>query len=168
MRDPLSLADLCGLCDQCVCWSFVIVLVHRDDVKEHRHMVNVHHFHEAYKFLTQIRADKVTSIQIRRELLSYAVNILPVVPEESSVSYQYTIINPVDAFYEILVKRYNFHDQAAPGGAPYILPRHLRQLFPPLLKASCRDCSPIIPFPLIIILWRDLGWPLRKRKDIGL
>jgi hypothetical protein len=58
--------------------------------------------------------------------LFYRVNILPVVPEESSVSYHYAIINPVDAFYEIIIKRYNFNDDATPGGTPYILPRHLR------------------------------------------
>ena len=73
----------------------------------------------------------------------------------------------MDASYEIVIKRYNFHDHAAPGRAPDILPRLLRQIFPPVLKASCRYCSPIIPFPVIIIFWRDLRWPLRKRKEIG-
>ena len=55
-------------------------------MKNRRYIVNVNHFQEAYKFLTQIRADKFTSIQIRRKLSSYAVNVLPIVPEEPSVS----------------------------------------------------------------------------------
>jgi hypothetical protein len=166
MRDTFLLADLCGLCDQRVCRPFVIMLVHRDDVKDRRCMINIDHFQEAYKFLAPIRADKLTSIQIRCEPLSYPVHIFPIVPEQSSVSYQYTIVNPVDAFNEIFIKRYNVHDHATPGSAPYILPRHLREIFPPILEASCRYCSPIVPIPMIVMFWCDLRGPLRKRKDI--
>ncbi|HEY4270913.1 MAG TPA: hypothetical protein VGM65_02835 [Candidatus Udaeobacter sp.] len=126
VRDPLLLADLYGLCDQCVHWPFIIMLVHRDDVKERRGMVNVDHFREGYKFLIPIRTHKITSIQIGREFSFYTVNILPEMPEGSSVSYWYTIINPMDAVYEIVIKRDNFYDHATPGGAPYILPRLLR------------------------------------------
>ena len=73
------------------------MLVHRDNVKERRYVVNVDHFREAYKFLIPIRTDKFTSIQIRREFSSYTVNIFPEMPEGSSVSYWYTIINLMDA-----------------------------------------------------------------------
>ena len=73
-------------------------------MKDHRYVINVNHFHEAYKFLTPIRANKLTSIQICRESSSYRFKIFPEVPERSSVSYPYTIINPVDAFYEIIIK----------------------------------------------------------------
>src|SRR6202035_132980 len=97
MRDTSLLADLCGLCDQCVHRSFIIVLVHRDNVKERRYVVNVDHFHEANKFFITIRTDKLTSIQIRPKLLLYRFKIFPEVPEGSSVSYRYTIINPMDA-----------------------------------------------------------------------
>jgi hypothetical protein len=49
----------------------------------------------------EICANTFTSIQICREFSSYAVNIFPEVPEESSVSYRYVIIDPMDAIYEI-------------------------------------------------------------------
>ena len=144
------------------------MLIHRDDVHERRYVVNIDHLYEANKFLIPIRANKITSIQIRREFSPYRVKIFPEMPEKSSVSYTYLIINLVDAFYKIVIKRYNFHDHATLGGTPDILPGHLRQIFPPILKASCRYCSPVVPFPVIIIFCCDLRRLLRKRKDIGL
>src|SRR4029453_4941509 len=130
-------------------------------------MVNVDHFHEAYKFLTPIRTDKITSIQIGCEPASNALNILAEVPEGSSVSSRYTVVNPMDGSHEIIVKRCNFHGHPALGGAPYIFPRLLRQIFPPVLKASCRHGGPIVPFRVIIEFRRHLRGPLSKRKDIG-
>ena len=108
------------------------MLIHRDDMKDRRRIINVNHLQEAYKFLTQIRAYKVASIQICREILPHPINILSVVPKKPSIAHLYAVINPVDAFYEILIKPYNFHDHAAPGRAPYIFARHLRQIFPPV------------------------------------
>ena len=51
------------------------MLVHRDDVKERRDVVNIDHFHEANKFLIPICANKFTSIQIRREFSFYRFKI---------------------------------------------------------------------------------------------
>src|SRR5438067_4636692 len=167
MRDGLLFAHLRGFCDQRILWSFVIMLVHRDDMKDGRCIVNVNHLQKAYKFLTQIRADKFTSIQIRGEVAPYAINVLPVVPEEPSVPDLNAVIDPVDSLYQIIVKWYNFHDHTTPACAPHVLSRYLRQTFPPVLKASCRYYSPIIPFPMIIIFRRNIRWPLRKRKQIG-
>ncbi|OLA99354.1 MAG: hypothetical protein AUH08_11595 [Verrucomicrobia bacterium 13_2_20CM_54_12] len=50
MRDSFLLADRRCLSDQCVLGSLVIMLVHRDDVKNRRQVVNVNHFQETYKF----------------------------------------------------------------------------------------------------------------------
>src|SRR5438552_15841560 len=121
MRDSLLLAGLYRLRDQRVHWPFIIMLVHREDVHERRYVVNIDHLYEANKFLIPICANKFTSIQIRRESSSYRFKIFPEVPEKSSVSYGRMIINSVDAIYEIVIKRYNFHDHAALGGAPDIL-----------------------------------------------
>ena len=63
-------------------------------MKDRRCIVNVNHFEEAYKFLTQIRPDKFTSIQVRGKASPYAVNVLPIVPEEPSVSDLNAVINP--------------------------------------------------------------------------
>src|SRR6266496_5081736 len=102
------------------------MFVHRDDVKDRRYMVNIDHLQEAYKFSIPICADKFASVQIRAESLSYGINILPVVPEESAVSYSYAVIDSLNASYQIIIKRDNFHHQPTPGGAPYIFPRRLR------------------------------------------
>ena len=167
MWDPLLLADFRSLCNQRVCWPFIIMLAHRDDVKDRRYVVNVDHFQKANEFFIPVCADKFTSIQVSCEFSFYRFKIFPEVPEKSSVPYRCLIINPVDAFYKIIIKPYNFQDHTTFGRTPYILARLLGELFPPVVKASCRYCSPIIPFPMIMIFRRDLGWPLRKREDIG-
>src|SRR5438552_17415348 len=110
MRDSLLLAGLYRLRDQRVHWPFIIMLVHREEVHERRYVVNIDHLYEADKFLIPICADKFTSIQIRREPLSYRFKIFPEMPEGSPVSYGGMIINSVDATYEIVIKPYDFHD----------------------------------------------------------
>ena len=51
------------------------MLVHRDDVKERRYLVNIDHFYEANKFLIPICADKFTSIQVCGEFSPNRFNV---------------------------------------------------------------------------------------------
>src|SRR5260370_16857545 len=122
------------------------MLVHRYDKKNRRCIIILKHFQEAYKFLTQICTDKFTSIQIGGKASPYAVNVLPIVPEEPSVPDLDAVIDPVDSFHQIIIKRYNFHNHTTPASASYILSRCLRQTFPPLLTATCSYSSPFSPF----------------------
>src|SRR4029077_2056855 len=97
-------------------------LIHGDDVHKHGYVVNIDHLYEANKFLIPICANKFTSIQIGREFSFYRFKIFPEVPEEPPISYRRVIIHLMDAIYEIIIKRDNFHDHPAPGSAPDILP----------------------------------------------
>ena len=58
------------------------MLIHRDYVKERGYAVYINHFQEAYQFLIPICANKLASIQIRREFSSDRLYIFAEVPED--------------------------------------------------------------------------------------
>ena len=122
MGDPFLLADLDGLGNQCVHWSFVVMRVHREDVKQCGHAVHINHFQKTDEFLIPIGANKRAAVQIRSELSSDGLQIFTEVPEASPLSNRRFVVNPVDALHEIIIKRDNSHRYAALGSAPDILP----------------------------------------------
>ena len=122
MRNSLLLAELDGVCNQRVHWPFVMMLIHRDYVKERGYAANVDHFQEADKFFIPIRTNKLTSIQIRREFSSERVQIFPEVPETFPLPNGGFIVNLMDALYEVIIKWHNPHYHSALGGTSNILP----------------------------------------------
>ena|SRR5205807_698354 len=121
MRNSLLLAELDGLCNQGVHWPFVIMLIHRDYVKERGYAANIDHFQEADKFFIPIGTNKLTSIQICREFSPQRFNIFPEVPEPFLLPNGGFVVNPLDPPYEFIVKWYNPHYHSALGSAPNIL-----------------------------------------------
>ena len=122
MRDPFLLAELYRLRNQGVHWPFVIMLIHRDYVKERGYAVNVDHFQEAYKLFIPVGSDKYTSIEIRREFSFDRLHIFPKMPETLPLPNRDFIINSMDASYEAIIKWHNADCHSALGAASDILP----------------------------------------------
>ena len=96
--------------------------VHRKYVKEGGHAVYVNHFQKAYQLVIPVGADKRAPIQICSKLLSDGLYSFAEVPEAFPLSNRRFVVNPVDASYEILIKRDNFYRYAPFGSTPDILP----------------------------------------------
>src|SRR6266480_6737560 len=131
-------------------------------------LVYIDQFYETYKFLVPICTNEFTSIQVRNQSSFYRFKILPEMPETPSSSYRRLIINSFDAIHEVVIKWCDFHDHSSPPGTSDIFSRFLGQILPPSFEGGCRCYSPILRFPVIIILWSGLRRLLRKGKNVCL